>query len=211
MCGVCLPRFSLIRWLSGLTSPMGIKGMIPTGATGIERQKYVCTAMPVHFPFRDDIQGKTYIQESRCQGGQQAVEYFCCSSHIASGSFALLSALVWRAGKSLAVKKREIKWTEDQTGDPFGRDLAQIFAEQLLGRTNFCPGWLMSPRASVWLHVLGWAEGGGAMPSPVMPSCIPITLRKWSPETFKVTKAQTLFVDHRTTELEIAERFFSPW
>ena len=131
--------------------------------------------------------------------------------HIASGSFALLSALVWRAGKSLAVKKREIKLTEDQTGDPFGRDLAEIFAEQLLGRTNFCPGWLMSPRASVWLRVFGWAEGGGAMPSHVMPSCIPITPRKWSPETFKVTKAQTLFVDHRTTELEIAERFFSPW
>lgn len=61
--------------------PMGIKGMISTGAIGIERQKYVSTAMPVRFPFRDDIQGKTYIQESRCQGGQQAVEHFCCSSH----------------------------------------------------------------------------------------------------------------------------------
>lgn len=80
-CGVCSPRVSLIRWLSGLTSPMGIKGMISTGATGIERQNYVCTTMPVHFPFRNDIQGKTYIQESRCQGGQQAVEYFCSSSH----------------------------------------------------------------------------------------------------------------------------------
>lgn len=79
--GVCLPRISLIHWLSGLTSPMGIKGMISTGATGIERQKYACTAMPVRFPFRDDIQGKMHIQESRCQGGQQAVEYFCCSSH----------------------------------------------------------------------------------------------------------------------------------
>lgn len=79
-CGVCSPGASLIRWLSGLTSPMGIKGMISPGATGIERQKYVCTAMPVRFPFRDDIQGKTYIQESRCQGRQQAVEYFCCSS-----------------------------------------------------------------------------------------------------------------------------------
>lgn len=31
------------------------------------------------------------------------------------GSFALLSALAWRAGKSLTVKKREIKLTEDQT------------------------------------------------------------------------------------------------
>lgn len=61
--------------------PMGIKGMISTGAIGIERQKYVSTAMPVRFPFRDDIQGKMYIQESRCQGGQQAVEHFCCSSH----------------------------------------------------------------------------------------------------------------------------------
>lgn len=54
--------------------------------------------------------------------------------HIVFGSFALLSAPVPRAGKSLALKKREIKLTEDQTGDPFGRDLAQIFAEKLLGR-----------------------------------------------------------------------------
>lgn len=54
--------------------------------------------------------------------------------HIVSGSFALLSALVRRARKSLAVKEREIKLTEDQTGDLFGSDLAQIFAKQLLGR-----------------------------------------------------------------------------
>lgn len=80
-CGVCSPGISLIRWLSGLTSPMGTEGTIPTGATGMERQRYVCTTMPVCLQFRDDIQGKMYIQESRCQGGQQAMEYFCCSSH----------------------------------------------------------------------------------------------------------------------------------
>lgn len=56
--------------------------------------------------------------------------------HIATGSFALFSTLVRRAGKSLVVKKGEIKLTEDQTGDPFGRGLAQIFAEQLLGRVR---------------------------------------------------------------------------
>jgi len=49
------------------------------------------------------------------------------------------------------------------------------------------------------------------MPSRIVSSCIPTTPRKWSPETLKVTKFQTLFVAHRTTELEIAKRFFSLW
>lgn len=68
--------------------------------------------------------------------------------------------------------------------------------------TKFCPGWLMNPRACVWLHVLRWAEGGGAKPSHVLPSCIPTTPRKWSPDTHRT---QPLFVDHKTTELELAD------
>lgn len=135
--GVCTPGISLICWLSGLTSLMGIKGMISTGATGIKRQKYACTTMPVRFPFRDDIQGKTYIQESRCWGGQQAVQYFCSSSH---SVWFLCSAL-----HLVMVKKGEIRLAEDRAGDPFGRDLVQILAENLLGRVwwqSFLP-WLI--------------------------------------------------------------------
>lgn len=135
--GVCTPGISLIRWLSGLTSLMGIKGMISTGATGFKRQKYACTTMPVRFPFRDDVQGKTYIQESRCWGGQQAVQYFCSSSH---SVWFLCSAL-----HLVMVKKGEIRLAEDHAGDPFGRDLVQILAENLLGRVwwqSFLP-WLI--------------------------------------------------------------------
>lgn len=41
------------------------------------------------------------------------------------------------------------------------------------------------------------------VPSHVTLSFTPITPRKGSPKTFKVTKAQTLFVNHRITELEV--------
>lgn len=70
------------------------------------------TTMPV--PFRDDLWGKMYLQESRCRGGSKLLSISAVHPAV-SGSFALLSALAQRPGKNLTVKKREIKLTEDQT------------------------------------------------------------------------------------------------
>jgi len=135
VCGVCLPRISLIPWLSGLTSPMGLKGMISTGATGTKgrsRHAQLCLS----------ISHLEMIYRAKCTSKRAGVREgsklwnISAVHHTVSGSFALLSALVWRAGKNLVVKKREIKLTGDQTGDPFGRYLAQIFVEQLLGKVR---------------------------------------------------------------------------
>ena len=136
VCGVCLPRISLIPWLSGLTSPMGLKGMISTGATGTKgrsRHAQLCLS----------ISHLEMIYRAKCTSKRAGVREgsklwnISAVHHTVSGSFALLSALVWRAGKNLVVKKREIKLTGDQTGDPFGRYLAQIFVEQLLGKVRW--------------------------------------------------------------------------